>query len=284
MKKFVIALCVFALCCTLCVSAFAAPKQGGVTVGENHINVTVIEDFTGTSSSDNFANGSAGDEYWKYEFNGKTMAITLTGKDGVNCLYHMAAGEGPALAADADTKAAWANAKYVGYQIKNGSGQEVVLATESTVVNTDGSLNEWGALFQHHNTEDEIAQWPIVLIAADGTRSNGTEKTAGNGRGTGVAIPAGFTGWVFFPTARMNGLGEGCYFKNTCFYMDYDTENTPFTFLVNRVALADTMELAQGAGDLDGFESTDTADFSVIAYAVAAITGCGALVVAKKRG
>lgn len=37
MKKFVIALCVFALCCTLCVSAFAAPKQGGVTVGENHI-------------------------------------------------------------------------------------------------------------------------------------------------------------------------------------------------------------------------------------------------------
>ena len=44
------------------------------------------------------------------------------------------------------------------------------------------------------------------------------------------------------------------------------------------------MELVQGEGDLDGFESTDTADFSVIAYAVAAITGCGALVVAKKRG
>ena len=43
------------------------------------------------------------------------------------------------------------------------------------------------------------------------------------------------------------------------------------------------MELVQGEGDLDGFESTDTADFSVIAYAVAAITGCGALVVAKKR-
>ena len=31
-------------------------------------------------------------------------------------------------------------------------------------------------------------------------------------------------------------------------------------------------------------ESKPTADFSVIAYAVAAITGCGALVVAKKRG
>lgn len=282
MKKFVIALCVFALCCTLCVSAFAAPMPGGVTVGGNHIDVTVIEDFTGTSSSDNFANGNAGEEYWKYEFNGKTMAIKLTAKDALTCLYHMAAGEGPALAADADTKAAWANAKYVGYQIKNGSGQEVVLATESTVVNTDGSLNDWGALFQHHNTEDEIAQWPIVLIAADGTRSNGTEKTAGNGRGTGVAIPAGFTGWVFFPIARMNGLTEGCYFKNTSFYMDYTAE--PFTFLVNRVALADTMELVQGEGDLDGFESTDTAEFSVIAYAVAAITGCGALVVAKKRG
>mgnify|MGYP004683621659 FL=1 len=27
----------------------------------------------------------------------------------------------------------------------------------------------------------------------------------------------------------------------------------------------------------------DTADFSVIAYALAAITGCGALVIAKKR-
>ena len=31
-------------------------------------------------------------------------------------------------------------------------------------------------------------------------------------------------------------------------------------------------------------ESKPTADFSVIAYAVAAITGCGALVIAKKRG
>ena len=31
-------------------------------------------------------------------------------------------------------------------------------------------------------------------------------------------------------------------------------------------------------------ENKPTADFSVIAYAVAAITGCGALVVAKKRG
>ena len=31
-------------------------------------------------------------------------------------------------------------------------------------------------------------------------------------------------------------------------------------------------------------EQKPTADFSVIAYAVAAITGCGALVVAKKRG
>ena len=30
-------------------------------------------------------------------------------------------------------------------------------------------------------------------------------------------------------------------------------------------------------------EIQPTADFSVIAYAVAAITGCGALVVAKKR-
>ena len=31
-------------------------------------------------------------------------------------------------------------------------------------------------------------------------------------------------------------------------------------------------------------EVQPTADFSVIAYAAAAITGCGALVVAKKRG
>ena len=136
---------------------------------------------------------------------------------------------------------------------------------------------------QNHNSEEEMAQWPVVLVSADGKMSNASEKAAGNYRNWGVVIPAGFTGWVFFPFARTNELGNGNYLSNTVFYMEYQA-GSAFDFTINRVALADTMELVQGAGDLDGFESKDTADFSVIAYAVAAITGCGALVVAKKRG
>lgn len=278
MKKFVIALCVFALCCTLCVSAFAAPKQGGVTVGENHINVTVIEDFTGTSEKDNYSH----EDYWHYVFNGKTMNIKITGNG--SGLWHNSANEGPALPADDDTKAAWASAKYFGYQIKNGSKEDITVAPESTVIiATSGEVKDWGALMQNHNSEEEMAQWPVVLVSADGKMSNASEKAAGNYRNWGVVIPAGFTGWVFFPFARTNELGNGNYLSNTVFYMEYQV-GSAFDFTINRVALADTMELAQGAGDLDGFESKDTADFSVIAYAVAAITGCGALVVAKKRG
>ena len=267
MKKALGFTLVLALVLVFSAVAFAAPAEEAIGIKGGTVTVNVIDDFSTHSASDNYANGA----YWSYEFDGSKMQIKVAG--ATNALYHIKANEGPKVPNDDAAKALWASAKYVGYQIKNGSSADVILAPESTLC--DG--NEWGALMQNHNTEEEIAAWPIVLLSKKNGKVNAEEGAAGNNRSWGAVIPAGFDGWVFFPIARLNGVSGDAYFNNVCFYMDHAQEE--FVFTVDNLALAENLDVTPGGSD----DPTTTADVSTIAFAVVSVLGCGALAVRKKR-
>ena len=104
-------------------------------------------------------------------------------------------------------------------------------------------------------------------------------------RNFSAVVSAGFKGWVYFELdnsklAALTGWGKtglGSLSEVENIELDvrlYDNKGDNYiAFVFDSLELTD--ELVEG--------ERDTADFSVIAYALAAITGCGALVVARKR-
>ena len=267
MKKTLGFTLVLALVLMFSAAAFAAPAEKAISIKGGTVTVNVIDDFSTHSASDNYNN----DNYWAFEFDGKKLEIKMS--DSINILYHKVANEGPKVPNDDAAKALWASAKYVGYQIKNGNSGDITLALESTL--SDG--NEWGALMQNHNTEEEIAAAPVVLLSKKNGKVSAKETAAGNNRSWGAVIPAGFDGWVFFPIARLNGVSGEAYFNNISFYMECKAET--FTLTVDNLALAENLDVTPGGSD----DPTTTADVSTIAFAVVSVLGCGALAVRKKR-
>ena len=122
-----------------------------------------------------------------------------------------------------------------------------------------------------------------VLYAKNGSKPAVTTGDGGGyGENSSVIIPAGFKGYVYFPLdnctlAAPAGWGKALHtnFNEGIKTMEIDVrenfgEATSLTYIFDSLEIVDEVQ--------------PTADFSVIAYAVAAITGCGALVIAKKRG
>ncbi|MBS6475431.1 MAG: hypothetical protein KH354_05560, partial [Clostridiales bacterium] len=217
--------------------AFAAPAEEVISVKGGTVTVNVIDDFSAHSANDNYGN----EGYWTFGFDGSKMTINMTGYSDV--LYHMQANEGPAIPSTAATEALWASAKYAGYQIQNGSSQDIALALESTLSNG----NAWGALMQSHNTAEEMAAAPVVLLSKKDGKINAAETALKNYRGQGAIIPAGFDGWIFFPIERMNDVGANAYFTNISFYMECAAE--AFTLTVDNLALAESLDVTPDGSD-----------------------------------
>ncbi len=134
----------------------------------------------------------------------------------------------------------------------------------------------------------------IRLVSADGVTI--PEFSELPYRGYAINIPVGFDGWVFIPFTCMkihcadaaNGgsqINFDAVFDMPSFCGTAIGDEETFAILeIDNLFLssAELPEIEEEPSD-DDDEQESTADVSVLAYAAAAITGLGALVVAKKR-
>ena len=264
MKKFLALLCAVAMLSVFAVSASALGTEVVVPAKTGGIKVTVIDDFS--SYSGEYL--AAGSTLYKFE-NGKLLLDFEAGGwayGGPNAASPSAGLEGIADA--------YNNAAYIGLKVKN-TGEGVA----SIAFEKDGSGE---------------GQWMTQLFVADGCKlvsaANGVQDAtytdiSATYRGNAVDIPAGFDGYLFIPFSSMRAFNDDTvtgatnalcmikdiHFAGTC-------NNTPTILEIDNLCLAADLTVDP---NLDGGQ--DTADLSVIAYAAAAITGCGALVVARKR-
>ena len=168
----------------------------------------------------------------------------------------------------------WAAGKYLKLYVENTSdkatfGLRFTFNGEGTAASFDCSK---AVLYAKNGSKPEVK-------TNDG---GGFDSTDGGGKAvSAIVIPAGFKGYVYFPldnctVAAPAGWGKALHtnFNEGLKTMEIDVrenfgEATSLTYILDSLEIVDEIQ--------------PTADFSVIAYAVAAITGCGALVVAKKR-
>ena len=266
MKKFVIALCVFALCCTLCVSAFAVGTEAVAKTKNHDIKVTVIDDFS-TYSGEVTECGNA-----SYAFDGKKLTFTIA-SNGV--AYGGPTGDAyksPAASAEG-INALYNSAKYIGMRVKNVGGVAVSIALEKNDGNDAWMTQLW---------KDEGC---MLASESTGIVNAGYEDIGNIYRGKAVTIPANFDGWLFIPFSSLrisvdeNVTGDRTNDRCIMSAIRFCGINSN-----DKDAVLEIDDFCLTAEDLVADGNKPTADFSVIAYAVAAITGCGALVVAKKRG
>ena len=247
---------VLALVLMFSAAAFAAPAEEVISIKGGTVTVNVVDDFS--AHSEDHSNPT----WWTFKFDGGKLEIKIEQGTAAVSAY-----ESVQTSFDDAAKALWASAKYVGYQIKNGS-EEVSLALLSKMGESNAQIDDTAS----------AAAAPIVLLSKKDGKVNAEEKVVrdpwnGN-RGQGVAIPADFDGWVFFPITRMNGAGTP--FKD----IDLCVEGAVGASLtVDNMALAESLDVTPGGSD----EPTTTADVSTIAFAAASVLGCGALAVRRKR-
>ncbi len=169
----------------------------------------------------------------------------------------------------------WAAGKYMKLYVENTSDKA-----------------SFGLRFTFNTADNAAAAFDCskaVLYAVNGskpavaTNDGGGFDSKDNGgkEVSAVVIPAGFKGYVYFPLdactiAAPAGWNKPLLtnFNEGINNMEIDVrenfgEATSLTYIFDSLEIVDEIQ--------------PTADFSVIAYAAAAITGCGALVVAKKR-
>lgn len=139
------------------------------------------------------------------------------------------------------------------------------------------------------------------VVTLDGTQAAATPveaNTAGE-EVSHILIPVDFKGWIFYPVAvdklvintQVEGWGRSLitsYDEATSLEIDIRanvTDGFAGTQVIGTMALTKTMdvELPDPGEDPGEDPGQDTADFSVIAYAAAAIAGLGGLVVTRKR-
>ena len=235
-------------------AVFAAPAEEVISIKGGTVAVNVIDDFSAHSAD--YSNGG----WWTFKFDGAKLELEI-----LQGIALVPANGSEKTSFDDASKALWSSAKYVGYQIKN-NGEEVSLAL----------LSQMGEKSAKINSAD--ASQPIVLLSKKDGKVNAEEKTVHdpwNGdRGYGAVIPAGFDGWVFFPIARLEGAGTP--FDD----IQFDVEGPVGASLtVDNMALAENLDVTPSGSD----EPAATADVSTIAFAVASVLGCGALVIRRKR-
>ena len=246
MKKFLTLMVAIVVVCALSITAMAAPVSIGYKtyfMGDLFANVS---ESASTSSEAGF--WTAGDVYNITVADGK-VTFTTSGAWGSFGSF--------ADASITKGKVGWA------YYIKNNGDATAILASGFNADDGKG-----------YKLTNECS---YTLVDMQG---NKTENLVGVwcdswGQG-GIEIPAGFEGWVY--------IGFDQYVPNdgTGSEVPFDSEN--YGVAAASFAFYNISSITHG-GEFYAYSSevTDTADISVIAYAVAAITGLGALVVAKKR-
>lgn len=156
------------------------------------------------------------------------------------------------------------NDKVFKFYIKNEFANSPLGVT--MMFRSDATTNLWDATkVSLYNMKGKAVSTSV------GNASSGAENSS-------ILIPAGFEGYIYVPVANINKQIWG----NT---VASDLSGVTFIELDVRPQFDGD---ASGSYIVDSFALTDelptsTADFSVIGYALAAITGCGALLFAKKR-
>ena len=174
---------------------------------------------------------------------------------------------------DADTLAAvmtnWTSGKFMKIYVNNTS-ETSTIGLRLTFNAADGSVASFDCT-------------KAVLCALDGSRpAIVTGDGGGMGAGASVIIPAGFKGYAYFALDDCNLPAPAEWGRTLLTNFNENITNLEIDIRVafgndgNAVTyILDSLEIVD--------EIADTADLSVIAYAAAAITGCGALVVARKK-
>ncbi len=236
--------------CSLSVVAFAA-------------ETAKLADF---SAFDGEATASASAGWWGPD---AANDHTMTFADGKVTFADDAAGRWSAFPSfDADAQAATMNATGIAFYVEGDADADQTIALSFNGVDTKNYIMSVDA--------------DVKLVEADGNVIDDvTVATPFGGQG-GVIIPAGFEGYVYVPFAAyiLNGGSDA-----------FDAAGgvaTPIYALGTDVVNLTIGEFLAYTGEVTGAPAGDdeqesTADISVIAYAAAAITGLGALVVAKKR-
>lgn len=176
---------------------------------------------------------------------------------------------------DADTLAAvmtnWTSGKFMKIYVNNTSETSTI-----------------GLRLTFNAADNSVASFDCtkaVLCALDGSRPDIKTGDGGMGadaNGASVIIPAGFKGYAYFALDDCNfpapanwnrplltNFNENITSLEIDIRVAFGNDGNAVTYILDSLEIVD--------------EIADTADLSVIAYAAAAITGCGALVVARKK-
>ncbi|MBR3751331.1 MAG: hypothetical protein IKK58_06105 [Clostridia bacterium] len=262
MKKTLIFICVAIMLCTVALTASAATVGTAYTIEYSgiSIDIDIIDDFASYSGTSTYGD-------FTYNFSDGKLSLQMPsggwGWEGPSY-------ESPSLALEG-LEAAYNNATYIGLSVKNTGDATGVLCFEDRVADpTSFATQVWG-------------MEGVKLVSSEGiVDATGYSVPS---RRYGIEIPGGFEGWVFIPFAAMKiqhadaGLNQDNYAaKFECPHFTGTAKDD------GQVAVLEIDNVFLSSDELVMNESErPTADVSVIAYAAMAITGLGALLVAKKR-
>ena len=263
MKKTMIFVMALMLCLCCCATAFASEKAPTIKISQLYLSAEEInEDNTPASPAGTVITLDNFDAFYnKNEDGSVTDSVTFdnnvaTYVGGVNQLSFDLNGPN------------WLNLKslkYVSVKIENTESFDVKVSLIMTLTNAGG--NPWASpAIVYPDLYDENG------VASADCKASVENKTCV------LTIPAGKSVYAVVPVSGRNIPNFGINADKGGFEL---VDNSAWSG-----ASADTaIHLSQVLFATAAAEGNKpTADFSVIAYAVAAITGCGALVVAKKRG
>ncbi|MBR3750894.1 MAG: hypothetical protein IKK58_03900 [Clostridia bacterium] len=289
MKKFLMILFVAVMSIMLVVPAFAEGAHDDKIVLDNstEINLKLMDNFKADTSVDSMLkpwdDGNGATAAWKENADGRYLEITTAGA-GINSMTYACNGAGGEWSMFVNSRGE------EDYQLNTRTKAYVFKVNTTKAVNFAPEPQLWdgaGAVQAYISASGD----PIVLVGADGVAMKAKLVRSAWSRYT-IHIPANFDGFVIVPTSRFtDSNAEGStgswnagalanhgyiwyfpLFVETCGEYDATLNIEDIYYVCATDSLPDWGELP-----------TATADVSVIAYAVAAITGLGALVVAKKR-
>ncbi|MDD6205003.1 MAG: hypothetical protein PUC05_08440 [Firmicutes bacterium] len=273
MKKLVVALTALMIVCCLGVTAFATDLA--TPFDDSTLKIAVIESFDNTAA---ITGAYLGIPDGAVALDNETFTAAYGLDGGKFSIKDGAPGTAWAGILDRNLAGMNASAEGFGFYVKNDNDADVSMVF-ALLANEAGSLN---ATAYTIGSEKDYA-----LIAIDGTKEVVTAPVQTNPYSGAVVhssftIPAGFEGFVCVPFSATQVIwGTDV--------MNANVQITGFGWMGTNSKLEFDNIFVYGANVtesnanliLDAIQ--DTADLSVIAYAVAAITGCGALVVARKR-
>jgi len=262
MKKIIISLTVAILLCFTCMTAFAE----GVLVSD--FDAEDISGFMGHNTaqqgygiSDPTVSAAAGD-------NGMGAKVEVAKNDSVNSTVQ-----------DFRIKDASAISAVLANQ---GSGKYFRLYIDASGCNFKLALR---VSFRPDSGRVDFDCSNAVLVSANGTKPTVETKddSTSSVSNAKVIIPAGFKGYLYLPfdalSASLDGVSSLRYIGfdvrwNDQAGDDLATSETSGYYIFDSAMIVD---------EIENIEQNDTFDTSVLAYAVATIIGCGALVAIKRK-